>query len=150
MLFRSLDLECPKHMAGNPVIIGGEMQDTNYGDYQEEMNMLNKALLEVLSESDANGRVFTFPIPTVNITKDFNWDNPVIENLWEASAKYGIPYFSNFINSDMDPEDARSMCCRLRIDNRQLEYRGGGLFGSNPMTGSIGVVTINLPRLALK
>ena len=146
----TLDLECPKHMADNPVIIGGEMQDSTYGDYQEEMNMLNKALLEVLSEGDANGRVFTFPIPTVNITKDFNWDNPVIESLWEASAKYGIPYFSNFINSDMDPEDARSMCCRLRIDNRQLEYRGGGLFGSNPMTGSVGVVTINLPRLALK
>ena len=146
----TLDLECPKHMADNPVIIGGEMRDTTYGDYQEEMNMLNKALLEVLSEGDANGRVFTFPIPTVNITKDFNWDNPVIESLWEASAKYGIPYFSNFINSDMDPEDARSMCCRLRIDNRQLEYRGGGLFGSNPMTGSVGVVTINLPRLALK
>ena len=146
----TLDLECPKHMADNPVIIGGEMQDTTYGEYQEEINMLNKALLEVLSEGDANGRVFTFPIPTVNITKDFNWDNPVIESLWEASAKYGIPYFSNFINSDMDPEDARSMCCRLRIDNRQLEYRGGGLFGSNPMTGSVGVVTINLPRLALK
>ena len=146
----TLDLECPKHMADNPVIIGGEMQGTTYGEYQEEMNMLNKALLEVLSEGDANGRVFTFPIPTVNITKDFNWDNPVIESLWEASAKYGIPYFSNFINSDMDPEDARSMCCRLRIDNRQLEYRGGGLFGSNPMTGSVGVVTINLPRLALK
>ena len=146
----TLDLECPKHMADNPVIIGGEMQDTTYGEYQEEMNMLNKALLEILSEGDANGRVFTFPIPTVNITKDFNWDNPVIESLWEASAKYGIPYFSNFINSDMDPEDARSMCCRLRIDNRQLEYRGGGLFGSNPMTGSVGVVTINLPRLALK
>ena len=146
----TLDLECPKHMADNPVIIGGEMQDTTYGEYQEEMNMLNKALLEVLSEGDANGRVFTFPIPTVNITKDFNWGNPVIESLWEASAKYGIPYFSNFINSDMDPEDARSMCCRLRIDNRQLEYRGGGLFGSNPMTGSVGVVTINLPRLALK
>ena len=146
----TLDLECPKHMADNPVIIGGGMQDTTYGEYQEEMNMLNKALLEVLSEGDANGRVFTFPIPTVNITKDFNWDNPVIESLWEASAKYGIPYFSNFINSDMDPEDARSMCCRLRIDNRQLEYRGGGLFGSNPMTGSVGVVTINLPRLALK
>ncbi len=146
----TLDLECPKHMADNPVIIGGEMQDTTYSEYQEEMNMLNKALLEVLSEGDANGRVFTFPIPTVNITKDFNWDNPVIESLWEASAKYGIPYFSNFINSDMDPEDARSMCCRLRIDNRQLEYRGGGLFGSNPMTGSVGVVTINLPRLALK
>ncbi len=146
----TLDLEAPKHMAGNPVIIGGEMQETNYGDYQEEMNMFNKALLEVLTEGDSSGRVFTFPIPTYNITEDFDWDNPVVENLWEASAKYGIPYFSNFVNSDMDPEDARSMCCRLRIDNRQLEYRGGGLFGSNPMTGSIGVVTINLPRLALK
>lgn len=146
----TLDLECPKHMAGNPVYIGGEMLDTNYGDYQDEMNIFNKALLEVLCEGDADGRVFTFPIPTYNITESFNWDNPVIENLWEASAKYGIPYFSNFVNSDMDPEDARSMCCRLRIDNRQLAYRGGGLFGSNPMTGSIGVVTINLPRLALK
>jgi len=146
----TLDLEAPSHIAGNPVIIGGEIQDTNYGDYQDEMNMFNKALLEVLSEGDASGRVFTFPIPTYNITEDFNWDNPVIENLWEASAKYGIPYFSNFVNSDMDPEDARSMCCRMRIDNRQLEYRGGGLFGSNPMTGSVGVVTINLPRLALK
>lgn len=146
----TLDLECPKHMEGQPVVIGGQITDTNYGDHQKEMNLLNKALLEVLCEGDANGRVFTFPIPTYNITADFNWDNPVIENLWEASAKYGIPYFSNFVNSDMDPEDARSMCCRLRIDNRQLEYRGGGLFGSNPMTGSVGVVTINLPRLALK
>ena len=146
----TLDLECPSYMQGQPVVIGGELQDTNYGDHQEEMNMFNRALLEVLTEGDASGRVFTFPIPTYNITKDFNWDNPVIENLWEASAKYGIPYFSNFVNSDMNPEDARSMCCRLRIDNRQLEYRGGGLFGSNPMTGSVGVVTINLPRLALK
>lgn len=146
----TLDLECPKHMAGNPVVIGGEMMDTNYGDYQDEMNIFNKAFLEVMCEGDASGRVFTFPIPTYNITKEFNWNNPVIENLWEASAKYGIPYFSNFVNSDMSPEDARSMCCRLRIDNRQLEYRGGGLFGSNPMTGSVGVVTINLPRLALK
>ena len=146
----TLDLECPSYMTGQPVVIGGEIADTNYGDHQDEMNMFNKALLEVLCEGDANGRVFTFPIPTYNITRDFNWDNPVIENLWEASAKYGIPYFSNFVNSDMSPEDARSMCCRLRIDNRQLEYRGGGLFGSNPMTGSVGVVTINLPRLALK
>ncbi len=146
----TLDLECPSYMQGQPVVIGGEIADTNYGDHQKEMNMLNKALLEVLCEGDANGRVFTFPIPTYNITADFNWENPVIENLWEASAKYGIPYFSNFVNSDMNPEDARSMCCRLRIDNRQLEYRGGGLFGSNPMTGSVGVVTINLPRLALK
>lgn len=146
----TLDLECPSYMMGQPVVIGGELVDTNYGDHQDEMNMFNRALLEVMCEGDANGRVFTFPIPTYNITKDFNWDNPVIENLWEASAKYGIPYFSNFVNSDMNPEDARSMCCRLRIDNRQLEYRGGGLFGSNPMTGSVGVVTINLPRLALK
>ncbi len=146
----TLDLTPPKDLAGVPIIIGGEMQDTNYGDYQNEMNIFNKALLEVLAEGDANGRVFTFPIPTFNITKDFDWDNPVIETLWETSAKYGIPYFSNFINSDMDPSDARSMCCRLRIDNRQLEKRGGGLFGAHPLTGSIGVVTINLPRIALE
>lgn len=146
----TLDLSAPANLAGLPVIIGGEMQETNYGDYQEEMNVFNKALLEVMAEGDATGRVFTFPIPTYNITPDFDWDNPVVENLWEASAKYGIPYFSNFINSDMKAEDARSMCCRLRIDNRKLEYRGGGLFGANPMTGSVGVVTINLPRLALK
>lgn len=146
----TLDLQAPEYIAGNPVLIGGEMQETNYGDFQAEMDMFNKAFLEVLCEGDSTGRVFTFPIPTYNITPDFNWDNPVIENLWEASAKYGIPYFSNFVNSDMKPEDARSMCCRLRIDNRQLEYRGGGLFGSSPMTGSIGVVTVNLPRLALK
>lgn len=146
----TLDLQAPSYLEGTPVLIGGEIQDTNYGEYQDEMNTLNRALLEVLCEGDASGRVFTFPIPTYNITPDFDWDNPVIDNLWEASAKYGIPYFSNFVNSDMKPEDARSMCCRLRIDNRQLEYRGGGLFGSSPMTGSIGVVTINLPRLALK
>ena len=146
----TLDLQAPEYIAGNPVLRGGEMQEENYGDFQDEMNTFNRAFLEVLSEGDAMGRVFTFPIPTYNITPDFDWDNPVIENLWEASAKYGIPYFSNFVNSDMKPEDARSMCCRLRIDNRQLEYRGGGLFGSSPMTGSIGVVTLNLPRLALK
>lgn len=146
----TLDLQAPSDMAGNPVIIGGDMQDTNYGDYQAEMNVFNRALLEVLAEGDATGRVFTFPIPTYNITPDFDWDNPVIEHLWTAAAKYGIPYFSNFVNSDMKPTDARSMCCRLRIDNRQLEYRGGGLFGSSPMTGSVGVVTLNLPRLALK
>lgn len=146
----TLDLQAPSDMAGNPVIIGGEMQATNYGDYQEEMNIFNTAFLEVLTEGDADGRVFTFPIPTYNITPDFDWDNPVIDSLWQAAAKYGIPYFSNFVNSDMKPTDARSMCCRLRIDNRQLEYRGGGLFGSSPMTGSVGVVTLNLPRLALK
>ena len=110
--------------------------------------MINKAFFEVMMEGDASGRVFTFPIPTYNITKEFDWNNPDLDGLWEMTAKYGIPYFSNFINSDMNPEDARSMCCRLRIDNRQLEYRGGGLFGSNPLTGSIGVVTINLPKIA--
>ena len=101
----------------------------------------------MLAAGDAKGRVFTFPIPTYNITKDFDWDNPNLEGLWEIASKYGIPYFSNFVNSDMNPEDARSMCCRLRIDNRELEKRGGGLFGANPLTGSIGVVTINMPRL---
>jgi len=146
----TLDITAPKHLAGSPVVVGGEIKDENYGDFQKEMDLLNRMLLEVMVEGDADGRVFTFPIPTVNITKDFDWDNPVIANLWEASAKYGLNYFSNFINSDMDPEDARSMCCRLRIDNRKLEVRGGGLFGSNPLTGSIGVVTLNLPRLALK
>lgn len=146
----TLDINAPKHLASGPVVIGGEVQDESYGDFQKEMNIFNRALLKVMVAGDADGRVFTFPIPTVNITKDFDWDNPVIENLWEASAKYGLNYFSNFVNSDMDPEDARSMCCRLRIDNRKLEVRGGGLFGANPLTGSIGVVTLNLPRLALK
>ncbi len=98
-------------------------------------------------EGDARGRVFTFPIPTYNITEDFDWDNPNLEMIWKMTGKYGIPYFSNFVNSDMSPEDARSMCCRLRLDNRELLKRGGGLFGANPLTGSIGVVTINLPRI---
>ena len=118
-----------------------------YGEFQEELNLFNKAFLEVMAEGDAKGRVFTFPIPTYSITKDFNWDNPLMDGLWEMTAKYGVPYFSNFVNSDMSPEDARSMCCRLRIDNRELVKRGGGLFGSNPLTGSIGVVTLNMPRL---
>lgn len=146
----TMDLTVPNYYKDTPVIIGGKPQDTTYSDYQKEMDILNRAFLEVMTEGDSTGRVFTFPIPTYNITKDFNWENPVIDNLWEASAKYGIPYFSNFINSDMDPSDARSMCCRLRIDNRQLEYRGGGLFGANPLTGSIGVVTLNMPRIGLQ
>ena len=146
----TMDLTVPNYYKDTPVIIGGKPQDTTYSDYQKEMDILNKAFLEVMTEGDSTGRVFTFPIPTYNITKDFNWENPVIDNLWEASAKYGIPYFSNFINSDMNPSDARSMCCRLRIDNRQLEYRGGGLFGANPLTGSIGVVTLNMPRIGLQ
>ena len=103
-----------------------------------------------MSEGDASGRPFTFPIPTYNITPDFPWESPELEPLWEMTAKYGIPYFSNFVNSDMKPDDVRSMCCRLRLDNRELRKRGGGLFGSNPLTGSIGVVTINLPRIGFE
>ena len=144
----TMDLTVPSYYAEQPVIIGGELQERTYKEFQKEMDILNKAFFEVMMEGDNSGRVFTFPIPTYNITKDFDWDNKNIEGLWEMAAKYGIPYFSNFINSDMSPEDARSMCCRLRIDNRELEYRGGGLFGSNPLTGSVGVVTINLPKIA--
>lgn len=144
----TMDLTVPSYYADQPVIIGGEMMEKTYGEFQHEMNLINKAFFEIMMRGDNSGRVFSFPIPTYNITKDFDWDNKELDGLWEMSAKYGIPYFSNFINSDMSPEDARSMCCRLRIDNRELEYRGGGLFGSNPLTGSIGVVTINLPRIA--
>ncbi len=144
----TLDLTVPKYYSDQHVIIGGKPQKETYQDFQEEMNIFNKAFLQVMAEGDAKGRVFTFPIPTYNITKDFNWDDPNMLDLWEMTAKYGVPYFSNFINSDMNPEDARSMCCRLRIDNRELEMRGGGLFGSNPLTGSIGVITINMPRIA--
>ena len=144
----TMDLTVPSYYAEQPVIIGGELKEETYKEFQKEMDMLNKAFFEVMMQGDNSGRVFTFPIPTYNITKDFDWDNENIKGLWEMAAKYGIPYFSNFINSDMSPEDARSMCCRLRIDNRELEYRGGGLFGSNPLTGSVGVVTINLPKIA--
>ena len=144
----TMDLNVPSYYAEQPVIIGGELQEATYKEFQKEMDMLNKAFFEIMMDGDNSGRVFTFPIPTYNITKDFDWDNENIKGLWKMAAKYGIPYFSNFINSDMSPEDARSMCCRLRIDNRELEYRGGGLFGSNPLTGSIGVVTINLPKIA--
>ncbi len=143
----TLDLTVPAHYKNMRVIRGGEKMVETYGEFQREMDMFNQAFLEVMSEGDASGRVFTFPIPTYNITKDFDWDNVRVKNLWESAAKYGIPYFSNFINSDMSPDDARSMCCRLRIDNRELQKRGGGLFGANPLTGSIGVVTINLPRI---
>ena len=142
----TMDLEVPSYYKKQAVIIGGKLQNECYEDFQKEMNMLNRAFFEVMCEGDNSGQVFTFPIPTYNITKDFNWDNKDLEGLWLMSAKYGIPYFSNFINSDMNPEDARSMCCRLRIDNRELSFRGGGLFGSNPLTGSIGVVTLNVAR----
>ncbi|MEM2029267.1 MAG: ribonucleoside triphosphate reductase, partial [Candidatus Bathyarchaeia archaeon] len=143
----TLDLKVPEFMKGEPVIYGGKVADDAYGDMQDEMDMLNMAFAEVMTEGDARGRVFTFPIPTYNITKDFDWDSPVSQKIFELTAKYGVPYFSNFVNSDMKPEDVRSMCCRLRIDNRELRKRGGGFFGANPLTGSIGVVTINLPRI---
>ncbi|MBN1522959.1 MAG: ribonucleoside triphosphate reductase [Spirochaetales bacterium] len=143
----TMDLKVPETFKDKPVIIGGEFKEETYSSFQEEMNMFNKAFLEVMGEGDAKGRVFTFPIPTYNVVKDFNWDDPALDVLWEATAKYGIPYFSNFVNSDMSPEDSRSMCCRLRLDLKQLDKRGGGLFGANPLTGSIGVVTINLPRI---
>ncbi|MBN1615263.1 MAG: ribonucleoside triphosphate reductase [Deltaproteobacteria bacterium] len=143
----TLDVTVPAYYADQSVVVGGEPRKETYRDFQEEMNLFNRAFLEVMAEGDAKGRVFTFPIPTYNVTKDFNWEDRNLDALWEMTAKYGVPYFSNFINSDMHPEDARSMCCRLRIDNRELEKRGGGLFGSNPLTGSIGVITINMPRL---
>jgi ribonucleoside-triphosphate reductase len=143
----TMDLVVPGMMKDEPVVIGGKFQDKTYKEFPKEMEMINLAFTEVMTAGDANGRVFTFPIPTYNITKDFDWDKPVVEKIMEMTSKYGIPYFSNFVNSDMKPEDARSMCCRLRLDNRELRKRGGGLFAANPLTGSIGVVTINLARL---
>ncbi len=144
----TLDLKVPSTIAEEFVVIGGELRDMKYGEFQHEMDIFNRAFAECLTEGDARHRIFTFPIPTYNISRDFEWENPSLDSLWEMTAKYGIPYFANFVNSDMDPEDARSMCCRLRLDNRELRSRGGGLFGANPLTGSIGVVTINMPRLA--
>jgi len=143
----TLDLQPPNDMRDRSVIIGGEYRSETYGEFGKEMAILNRALLEVLGEGDARGRVFTFPIPTYNITRDFDWDAPGLQSLWEATAKYGIPYFANYVNSEMSPDDARSMCCRLRLDTRALARRGGGLFGASPLTGSIGVVTINMARI---
>jgi anaerobic ribonucleoside-triphosphate reductase len=143
----TMDLNVPTILKDQPVIIGGTEQSETYADFQTELDMINRAFAEVMMAGDAKGRVFTFPIPTYNITADFDWDNPNFEMIWQMTGKYGIPYFSNFVNSDLSPEDARSMCCRLRLDNRELLKRGGGLFGANPLTGSIGVVTINLPRI---
>ncbi|MGB0372510.1 MAG: ribonucleoside triphosphate reductase [Opitutales bacterium] len=144
----TLDLTCPKHLAKTPVSIGGQLMLETYDQFQAEMNLFNEVFFELMTEGDACGRLFSFPIPTINITPDFDWEADHLETLWEATAKYGIPYFANFVNSDMSPDDARSMCCRLRIDNTELRKRGGGLFGANPLTGSIGVVTLNLPRIA--
>ena len=143
----TMDLCVPGILKDHPVIIGGREMDVTYAEFQPEMDVFNQAFAEIMMEGDARGRVFTFPIPTYNITADFDWDNPNLTEVWKMTGKYGIPYFSNFVNSDLSPEDARSMCCRLRLDNRELLKRGGGLFGANPLTGSIGVVTINLPRI---
>lgn len=143
----TLDIKVHPLLKDRPVIIGGQPQSRTYGEFQKEMDMFNLALCEVLSKGDANGRIFTFPIPTINITKDLDWDSPVVNAIMDITCKYGIPYFANYINSTLSPEDALSMCCRLRLDLTELRKRGGGLFGSNPLTGSIGVVTINLPRI---
>lgn len=143
----TLDVTPSKLVGEESVIIGGEIKPEKYKDFQVEMDMFNQAFSELMIEGDASGRIFGFPIPTYTIDKKFDWDRKSLEPMWEMTAKYGIPYFSNFVNSDMDRDDARSMCCRLRLDNRELRKRGGGLFGANPLTGSLGVVTINLARI---
>ena len=143
----TMDLVVPSNLRDECVIIGGEPQMETYGEFQAEMDLLNRTFAELMAEGDAHERVFTFPIPTYNITDAFDWDNPNLDPIWEMTAKYGIPYFANFVNSDLDPEDVRSMCCRLRLSNKELRKRGGGLFGSNPLTGSIGVVTLNMARI---
>ena len=143
----TMDLVAPPTLADQSVVIGGELMDATYGEFQPEMDLLNRIFAEVMLEGDAHGRVFTFPIPTYNLGRDFDWDSPSLEPIWAMTARYGIPYFANFINSDMRPEDARSMCCRLRLDNRELRKRSGGLFAAAPLTGSVGVVTINMARL---
>ena len=143
----TFDWTCPKDLREQRPFVGKKMVDFTYGDLQNEMDMINKAFIEVMTEGDALGRPFTFPIPTYNITDDFPWEHPNVKPLFDLAAKYGIPNFQNFLNSDLNPTDVRSMCCRLRLDVRELLKRGGGLFGSAEKTGSIGVVTINLARL---
>lgn len=143
----TMDLVCPDFLKGERIVHAGEVKEAVYGDFQPEMDLINRAFAEVMCEGDAAGSLFSFPIPTYNITPDFDWENPQYDGIWRMTAKYGIPYFSNFVNSDMKPDDVRSMCCRLRLDKRELMKRGGGLFAANPLTGSVGVVTINLPRL---
>ncbi|WP_342812632.1 ribonucleoside triphosphate reductase [Candidatus Hadarchaeum sp.] len=144
----TLDLNVPPDLVNKPAIVGGKPLDRTYGEFTEEMEMINRAFIEVLSEGDMSGRPFTFPIPTYSITKDFEWDSPLSDILFEATAKYGQPYFQNFVNSDLRPSDVRSMCCRLRLDLRELRNKmSGGLFGAGDSTGSMGVVTINMPRL---
>ncbi|WP_347565872.1 ribonucleoside triphosphate reductase [Mobiluncus mulieris] len=143
----TFDWTCPDDLKDEVPFIGGEVCDFAYGDLQAEMDIINRAYMEVMTAGDANGRVFTFPIPTYNMTKDFDWDSPNADLLFTMTAKYGLPYFQNFINSELDPGQIRSMCCRLQLDLRELVKRGNGLFGSAEQTGSIGVVTINLARL---
>ncbi len=143
----TLDVVCPVSLRDVPVVIGGVLQSTTYGEYQNEIERFDVAFCKVMLKGDSQGRAFTFPIPTVNITKQTNWHSPAMTQILTMTAKYGTPYFANYVNSDLNPEDAVSMCCRLRLDVRELRKRGGGLFGSNPLTGSIGVVTLNLPRL---
>lgn len=147
--FSNITMDVVPHLLlkDRSVIIGGLEQSEKYGDFQQEMDIINRAFWEVMLEGDGNGRPFTFPIPTINIDGDFDWDRESLDAMWEATAKYGIPYFANYLNSDLRPEDARSMCCRLRLDLRELRSKGGGLFGADPLTGSIGVITINLPRI---
>ncbi|RKD31246.1 ribonucleoside triphosphate reductase [Thermohalobacter berrensis] len=147
--FTNITLDIAPHpmLKNMPVIIGGKRMDKTYGEFQKEMDMFNKAFCEVMMEGDGAGRSFSFPIPTINITKDFPWDSKIANKIMEMTRKFGTPYFANFINSDLNPEDIRSMCCRLRLDNRELRKRGGGLFGANPLTGSINVVTLNMARI---
>ncbi|SDZ04554.1 ribonucleoside-triphosphate reductase class III catalytic subunit [Proteiniborus ethanoligenes] len=147
--FTNITLDITPHpmLKNMEVIIGGKRMDKTYGEFQKEMDMFNKAYCEVMMEGDGAGRSFSFPIPTINITKDFPWDSEVANSIMEMTRKFGTPYFANFVNSDLDPEDVRSMCCRLRLDNRELRRRGGGLFGANPLTGSINVVTLNMGRI---
>ncbi len=143
----TFDWVVPDDLKDQPAIVGGEPLDVTYGDFQMEMDMINKAFLEIMLEGDADGRGFAYPIPTYNLTRNFNWESENARLLFKMTGKYGTPYFQNFINSDLDPSDVRSMCCRLQLDKRELRKRGGGLFGADEFTGSIGVVTINLPRI---
>ncbi|MCL2696152.1 MAG: ribonucleoside triphosphate reductase, partial [Clostridiales bacterium] len=143
----TFDITVPRTLKDEAVVVGGQLMEETYGDFQEQMDIFNRAFCAVMLQGDAKGRVFTFPIPTINVTKDFDWHSPVVDDFMRITCKYGIPYFANYVNSDLSPEDAVSMCCRLRLDTRELRKRGGGLFGSNPMTGSIGVYTINVPRI---
>jgi len=143
----TLDWTCPADLRDKEAVVGGKGAGFAYGDCKAEMDLVNKVLIDLMIEGDAVGRGFAYPIPTYNITKDFDWDSPNARRLFEMTAKYGTPYFQNFVSSDLDPGDVRSMCCRLQLDKRELRKRGGGLFGSDELTGSIGVVTINLPRI---